>query len=215
MSGPGGYDCSGFVSALLNYSKGRNPHRRLGATGSMPWGEMTSGTGPFMIGWFKGSPGHTVATINGINFESAGGAGVRFGKGARGATSSMFTNRMKVRGFAGGGRPGAREGYDGDMPFDLINPRSRNFLGRDMLKELGIKVYDDGGTWPSGTLGANLSGHDEVVAGRNSSVNLTETTLSSMGAAMYRAFVKAMSEGRFRLERGFGSDSYVLQMTNG
>lgn len=161
-SGPSSYDCSGFVSALINYAKGRNPYRRLGATGSMPWSDMASGRGNFMVGYFKGNPGHTAATINGVNFESAGGVGVRYGRSARGADSSLFTNQMKVKGFAEGGRPGL-EGRRGDLPFDLVDRRGKAFLGKKELAQMGIKTYDGGGRWPSGTLGANLSGKTETV----------------------------------------------------
>jgi hypothetical protein len=208
--GPGSYDCSGWVSALVNRAFGRNPHRRLGATGSMPWPSMASGTGPFMIGYFKGNPGHTAATINGVNLESSGGVGVRVGGRARGAMSAMFTNRMRVKGFAGGGRVGGREGVDGDMPFDLLNRRGRNFLGRDVLAQLGIKSFDAGGPWRSGTLGVNLSGKTETVVPDRGEVELGPATLQ----AFKRVFADALRDGQFRLVSGTGG-SYLLQMTNG
>jgi TP901 family phage tail tape measure protein len=129
-AGPNGYDCSGFVSALINFAKGRNPYSRLGATGSMPWAEMAPGTGPFMVGWFQGNPGHTAATINGVNFESAGGVGVRVGGNARGANDALFTNREKVKGFASGGQVG-------DAPYDLLSPHGRQYIGADAIASLG------------------------------------------------------------------------------
>ena len=161
-AGPNGYDCSGFVSALINYAKGRNPYSRLGATGSMPWSDMAAGRGPFMVGWFNGNPGHTAATINGVNFESSGGVGVHYGNGARGADNSLFTNRMRVTGFAKGGRPGI-DGIDGDLPFDLFSARGRRFVGTDILSQIGVKKYDQGGLWPNNTLGVNTSGRTETV----------------------------------------------------
>jgi hypothetical protein len=156
--GPNGYDCSGFVSALINYAKGRNPFQRLGATGSMPWSDMAAGVGRFMVGWFKGNPGHTAATINGVNFESRGGRGVVVGPAARGAYDALFTNRAKVKGFAKGGRPG----LDGDLPFDLLNPRGKQFQA-EMARALGVPKYDTGGPWPPGTLGFNGTGKTETV----------------------------------------------------
>jgi cell wall-associated NlpC family hydrolase len=137
--GPKGYDCSGFISALINVSRGRSPYHRLGATGSMPWSDMASGTGRFMVGWFNGNPGHTAATINGVNFESAGGVGVRVGGSARGAYDGLFTNRAKVKGFAKGGKV---EG--GDLPFDLLDPRGEAYQGKDLVAQLGIGSYADG-----------------------------------------------------------------------
>lgn len=118
--GPGGYDCSGMVSAAINRAQGKNPHQRLGATGSMPWSMFAPGAGPFMVGWFQGNPGHTAATINGVNIESRGGQGVVMGSSARGADDSLFTSRMHVDGFAKGG-------IVGDPPFDLLDPRGKHF----------------------------------------------------------------------------------------
>jgi hypothetical protein len=181
-SGPNAYDCSGFVSALINYAKGRSPYRRLGATGSMPWADMAPGRGPFMVGWFKGNPGHTAATINGVNFESAGGVGVRYGRSARGADSSLFTNRMKVRGFAGGGRPG--EGRVGDLPFDLVDPRGKQFLGKGALAQLGIKSYDGGGPWPTNTFGFNGSGKTETVVPDSGVVELGPKSIKRLAAEL-------------------------------
>jgi hypothetical protein len=184
--GPNAYDCSGLVSAAVNKAYGRNPYSRLGATGSMPWASMALGNGPFMVGWFKGNPGHTAMTINGINFESAGGVGVRMGKGARGAASSLFTSRRKIKGFAGGGPVG--EGRLGDMPFDLLDPSGDTFLGKEFLRQMGIKVFDSGGTWAPHTLGANLSSHTETVAsGNGDGMRLDGQTIRALGKEFARA----------------------------
>jgi len=148
--GPGGYDCSGLVSAAINTAFGRNPHRRLGATGSMPWSSFASGPGAFEVGWFNGNPGHTAATVNGVNIESSGGRGVHMGPGARGARNSLFTNRAHVKGFAGGGPIG-------DAPYDSLHNK------KQLMKELGIDLFDNGGRWKSGTLAANMSGKTETV----------------------------------------------------
>lgn len=177
-SGPSGYDCSGFVSALINYSRGRNPYNRLGATGSMPWSDMTGGTGRFMVGWFNGNPGHTAATINGVNFESRGGKGVVTGSGARGAYDGLFTNRAKVKGFADGGK------VNGDLPYDLIDPRGKAYRGNGLLKQLGVGVYDRGGSWPTGTLGVNTSGKTETVIPGDGSVELGPKSIAALAQAL-------------------------------
>ncbi|MFY0406901.1 phage tail tape measure protein [Solicola sp. PLA-1-18] len=97
--GPGGYDCSGFVSAVLNAALGQNPYSRRGATGSMPWaGFRSGGGGAFDVGWFTGSPGHTAARIGNMNVESYGGHGPAVGKGARGPDDSLFNRRMSYAG---------------------------------------------------------------------------------------------------------------------
>lgn len=95
--GPGGYDCSGFMSAIVNVMRGRNPHSRVGATGNFPWGGFAPGIGPGLnIGAFKGNPGHMGGTIGGVNVESSGSVGVRVGGGARGAGDGMFTTRAHL-----------------------------------------------------------------------------------------------------------------------
>jgi hypothetical protein len=85
--GPGGYDCSGFPSAILNYALGRYPHSRLGTTSTMPWPGFTAGLGMFSSGWFTGSPGHMSSNVGGMGAESAGGVGVRLGGAATRVTS--------------------------------------------------------------------------------------------------------------------------------
>jgi hypothetical protein len=95
--GPGGYDCSGFMSAIVNVMRGRNPHSRVGATSNFPWGGFAPGLGPGLnIGAFKGNPGHMAGTIGGTNVESSGSVGVRVGGGARGAGDRMFTTRAHL-----------------------------------------------------------------------------------------------------------------------
>lgn len=95
--GPGGYDCSGFMSAIVNVMRGRNPHMRVGATATFPWGGFAPGIGPGLnIGAFKGNPGHMAGTIGGVNVESSGSVGVRVGGGARGAGDGMFTTRAHL-----------------------------------------------------------------------------------------------------------------------
>lgn len=95
--GPGGYDCSGFMSAIVNVMRGRNPHSRVGSTATFPWAGFAPGLGAGLnIGAFKGSPGHMAGTIGGVNVESSGSAGVRVGGGARGASTSMFKIRAHL-----------------------------------------------------------------------------------------------------------------------
>jgi TP901 family phage tail tape measure protein len=106
--GPDGYDCSGFMSALTNVINGHSPYRRIGATGTMPWGGFKSGakTG-FTVGWAKnygGSGiGHTAGTLGNTNVESRGGVGVIVGPSARGYLDSGFTNYAGLTGLQYGG----------------------------------------------------------------------------------------------------------------
>lgn len=92
--GPAGYDCSGFMSAIVNVMRGRPTHSRVGTTANFPWGGFAPGVGPGLsIGSVNGNPGHMAGTLGGVNVESSGGAGVRVGGGARGASDSMFNVR--------------------------------------------------------------------------------------------------------------------------
>ena len=120
--GPRGYDCSGFMSAIYNVVQGKNPYSRRFSTANFPTAGWSSGPGAFMIGRFRGSPGHMAGTINGVNVESSGDRGAHYGRGARGARDRIFSGLYHLRGYALGGA--ARVG---DLPFDLLNPRGRSF----------------------------------------------------------------------------------------
>lgn len=128
--GPGGYDCSGFMSAITNFIRGKSPYSRVGATGSFPWSGFDRGPGPFMIGSVKGNPGHMAGTLLGVNVESRGGQGVVVGGGARGAGNGLFGgNVWHLAKLAQGGRAG-------DAPFDLLNPRGHSYIGGHLRRRL-------------------------------------------------------------------------------
>jgi phage-related protein len=119
--GPDGYDCSGFMSAITNYIQGRPLFQRRFATGSMPAGIFQPGPGAFSVAWFRGNPGHTAGTLNGVNVESRGGRGVLVGSQARGATDPLFNSGVyHLPGYRLGGRVG-------DPPFDLISPKGKYY----------------------------------------------------------------------------------------
>jgi hypothetical protein len=90
------WDCSGFMSAIESMIRGEKPHRRW-ATGAFSGSHAPSGwvrglKAPFMIGITNKGVGHTAGTLNGVNVESRGGAGVIVGPGARGWNNSLFTD---------------------------------------------------------------------------------------------------------------------------
>ncbi len=120
--GPRGYDCSGFQSAILNVIQKRNPHTRRFATGNFPTSDFAPGPGNFMIGSFRGNPGHMAGTLKGVNVESRGAEGVVVGKRARGAMDGLFGgNVWHLKGYKDGGM------VSGDPPFDLISPLGMHF----------------------------------------------------------------------------------------
>jgi hypothetical protein len=138
--GPGGYDCSGFQSAIVNVIRGRNPYHRLFATGSLPGGLFAKGSGRYNVGWFKGNPGHMAGTLNGVNVESRGDRGVVVGAGARGAGDSLFNSgNWHLKGYARGGKVGDPP-YDGFAKWLRdITPSYRNgtpYVPRDGLAYL-------------------------------------------------------------------------------
>jgi TP901 family phage tail tape measure protein len=94
-TGPGGFDCSGFMSGIANVlSGGSGFGTRYGTTASFPWGGFKPGYGEFTIGNSK-SFGHMGGTLGGIEVESTNGS-VRMGPEARGAADSMFSERYHL-----------------------------------------------------------------------------------------------------------------------
>jgi phage-related protein/cell wall-associated NlpC family hydrolase len=97
--GPGGFDCSGLMSAITNTLRGEsNPYRRVGTAASAPWpGFVTGLSTGFAMG---SSSGHTAGTLGGVNVEATG-THVRYGKDAHGADDRQFPTRSSLP-LAGG-----------------------------------------------------------------------------------------------------------------
>jgi hypothetical protein len=176
--GPAGYDCSGFMSAILNVIQGRSPYSRRGTTGTFPWPGFARGDGRFMIGSRRGAPGHMAGTLAGVNVESRGSAGVVVGPGARGARSSLFGgNVWHLKGFARGGRVG-------DAPFDILNPRGKDFVGQDFWREVfGDRphyAFANGGVLTEPIFGIGRSGRTYSLA-----ENGVETVTPGRGGATF------------------------------
>lgn len=163
-AGPSGYDCTGFLSAVVNVAQGRSPYSRRFATGTLPAGLFVPGPGAFNIGWFTGNPGHAAATVNGVPMESRGGDGVVVGSRSRGANQAIFNRRAHLRGFADGGPV-----LPGDPPFDLLDRRGLHY--KPGLKEalagagIGVATFDRGGVLPalSATLAVNGTNRAERI----------------------------------------------------
>lgn len=93
--GPGGYDCSGFMSAITNVIHGKNPYSRLFSTRSFgasggPGGFVRNANSAFRVGVTNAGVGHMAGTLNGVNVESSGSRGVHYGASARGANDGLF-----------------------------------------------------------------------------------------------------------------------------
>jgi TP901 family phage tail tape measure protein len=186
--GPGGYDCSGFMSAITNVILGRSPYSRLFATGSFPTKMFAPGFGNFSIGSRRGNPGHMAGTLNGVNVESRGGDGVVIGPSARGAGNSLFGgNVYHLKGFARGGA--VQSVRMGDPPFDLIDPKGRAFDSADLLQALdrGMLLRDRGGPIPTGTsLVMNKTGLPEwvITAAQRRSIDDLVKAIPKLSAAI-------------------------------
>jgi hypothetical protein len=117
--GPGGYDCSGFMSAIQNVIRGRNPYSRLYSThafgaNSGPDGMVRNLRSGFTVGVTDAGVGHMAGTLGNMNVESRGSAGVVLGAAARGTTNGLFTRRYGLK-FDNGGvlEPGYTLAYNG------------------------------------------------------------------------------------------------------
>ncbi|GJF06605.1 phage tail tape measure protein [Pseudonocardia sp. D17] len=97
--GPGGYDCSGMVSALTRVVLGLpQPYIRMFATGSFAANRGAGGFVPgknsaFVIGVSPNTGqgiGHMAANLDGLAIESRGGDGVVVGPDARSVEDSLF-----------------------------------------------------------------------------------------------------------------------------
>lgn len=151
--GPGGYDCSGFMSAITNVIRGKSPYSRVGATASFPWAGFKAGADPagFTIGStssYAGGVGHMAGTLSNVNVESRGGTGVIVGPGARGYNDSGFN---KVYHLYRGGIAKARRGgvlaNIGDGRYDEavvpLTPDFKNKLGSDEIVTHNTYYFGD------------------------------------------------------------------------
>jgi Putative peptidoglycan binding domain len=111
--GPNTYDCSGFMSVLVNVLQGKQPRfKRLFGTGTMAsvlpgLGFKKEGKGvkagahDFVLGFStkaelgpKAVAGHTAGSLGGLNVESRGSKGVLVGAAARSPDMKLFKHRM-------------------------------------------------------------------------------------------------------------------------
>lgn len=113
-AGPGGYDCSGFMSGIQKVIQNKSPYGRLWSTQAFsgktaPAGWEQNLKAPFEIGITNAGVGHTAGTLGGVNYEATPPV-LRKGKGARGAHDSMFTSHYGFKpsmGGLGNYKPGA------------------------------------------------------------------------------------------------------------
>lgn len=122
-TGPDGFDCSGYMSAIFNVLTGRNPWGRSFSTESNfdALGFRSGLSSRFAVGIMRGGGGpnsHMAGTLDGVNVESGGGHNsTRYGGPAAGADHGQFPIKYflpEIGGeFVSGGGGG---GYGGPSP---------------------------------------------------------------------------------------------------
>jgi hypothetical protein len=114
-AGPGGYDCSGIVSAVYNVLHGRNPYSHTFSTGSLPgrWFTKPGVGGPLTAAWShpgeapaSSTTGHMMGMVGGLTFESSGSRGVHLG-----ASTRRLSDFAHVAHYNRGGRVMDTGGY--------------------------------------------------------------------------------------------------------
>jgi TP901 family phage tail tape measure protein len=116
-AGPGGYDCSGIVSAVYNLLHGRNPYSHTFSTASLPggWFPKPGIGGPLTAAWSNpgespasSTTGHMMGMAGGLTFESSGSRGVHLG-----ASTRRLTDFAHIAHYNQGGPVGPRIGMSG------------------------------------------------------------------------------------------------------
>lgn len=148
--GPGGYDCSGFMSAILNVIQGKSPYQRrftthsFGASGG-PGGFVRGLRSGFMVGVTNAGVGHMAGTLGGkLNVESSGGHGVRVGGSARGFNDGLFTHRYGLKFDQGGMLPVGTSIVHNNTgrPEPVFTPRQvSSFMGGGDIHVDTINIY--------------------------------------------------------------------------
>lgn len=136
-AGPDGFDCSGIVSAVYNILHGRSPYSHTFSTESAAQFFPKPGqNGPMAAAWSH--PGQAPA----------------------GASVGHMMGRVGNMNFESTGSRGVHLGKTTRNLSDFANIGHYRSGG---LFDQKVRLFDSGGYWPSGTLGANLSGHTEYV----------------------------------------------------
>jgi TP901 family phage tail tape measure protein len=137
QAGPDSWDCSGIVSSVYNVLHGKNPYAHTFSTESAsPFFPKDGPGGPLTAAWSH--PGEAPASASVGHMMGRVGNLTFESTGSRGVHLGSTTR--SINDFA-----------------NIGHYRQGGLFGAP------IKLFDSGGLWPSGTLGANLSGHPEQV----------------------------------------------------
>jgi hypothetical protein len=148
-AGPGGYDCSGIVSAVYNLLHGRSPYSHTFSTSSLPGGYFPKPGigGPLTAAWSNpgehpasSSTGHMMGMAGGLTFESTGSRGVHLG-----STTRRLTDFAHIAHYAQGGHVAMKDGGMITEPVFGIGASGRTYsFGEDYQAERVTPMWQTG-----------------------------------------------------------------------
>jgi len=163
-AGPGGYDCSGIVSAVWNMLHGKSPYSHTFSTSNEAPYFPHPGMGVFTAGWANpgetggGRVGHTAGWLAGLPFESTGSRGVNVGAGVTPVSSFAHLGHMAAGGLvrrydSGGAWPSGTLGVNTSGRTEHVSTGDSMAEQIDLLRRLIAAVERVGGD-----VGAELTG---------------------------------------------------------
>lgn len=202
--GPGGYDCSGFMSAITNVIHGHSPYSRLFSTRSFgasggPGGFVRNANSAFRVGVTNAGVGHMAGTLNGVNVESNGSQGVHYGPGARGANNGLFGYRyglklarggvLRTATYDSGGllQPGYTLAYNGTGKAEVV---SKLAAGGKVGSHRDTQTFD-----PAARLKAGVGLLKQITAAMESSVSKIASFFNSLNAQIKKFYSGATERG--------------------
>jgi TP901 family phage tail tape measure protein len=154
-AGPGGYDCSGIVSAVYNLLHGKSPYNHTFSTGSLPggWFSKPGIGGPLTAAWSNpgespasSTTGHMMGMAGGLTFESTGGRGVHLG-----STTRRLTDFAHIAHYGQGGHVAMANGGTIAEPIFGVGASGRTYsFGENGVHET---------VTPNWRSGASMGGH--------------------------------------------------------
>jgi TP901 family phage tail tape measure protein len=161
-AGPGGYDCSGIVSAVYNLLHGKSPYNHTFSTGSLPGGWFTKPGigGPLTAAWSNpgeapasSSTGHMMGMAGGLTFESTGSKGVHLG-----STTRRLTDFAHIAHYANGGHVAMKDGGTITEPILGVGASGRTYsFGENYQPERVTPM------WQAGAGGGGMNVHLTVI----------------------------------------------------
>jgi TP901 family phage tail tape measure protein len=149
-AGPGGYDCSGIVSAVYNLLHGKSPYHHTFSTAGLPGGWFTKPGigGPLTAAWSNpgeapasSTTGHMMGMAGGLTFESTGSRGVHLG-----ASTRRLTDFAHIAHYGEGGHVAMKNGGTIVEPVFGVGASGRTYsFGENYQPERVTPMWQNGG----------------------------------------------------------------------